>query len=819
MATTFNWIHLGTSSTSLDPTEGNTTMENAGSFVGQTYGTAANPLYQHVTSATMSDKGGTAGVMDTNNTLSNDTFTTNLGGGTATYTLDGVAEYKMTVSYTDGTSGTITGVMVQDTAGNLYLAPEFTANSDVAVMEAKPIQSVTLNSVTASNVSGLTADRIVTGFDDGIIDGTSGGDLINGSYVEPTAKGTDKVDNNDGLSSSGSNADSIRAGAGDDSVYANLGNDTVDAGDGNDLVYGGDGDDLLKGAAGADQIYGGNNADLIYGGDGNDLLQGDAGNDTLDGGANDDSLYGGEGNDSLLGADGNDQLFGGNGDDTLSGGAGADTLDSGGGNDLFYGGSDSDLVYGGSGLDTIFGGSEADVVYAGDNEDQVFGDAGNDTLYGGNGNDLVSGGDGDDNADGGAGNDTVDGGAGNDVVSGGDGNDKVVGGTGNDSLGGGAGDDSLSGDDGNDSVDGGAGNDSLFGGTGNDSLGGGAGDDSLSGDNGNDSLDGGTGNDSLYGGTGDDTLKGGAGNELLSGGDGHDHFVVEVGGGADAIVDFSISIPAGSSLTDGAQTMDQLDLSDLSNKDGTPIKSFDVDVSDDGKGNALLTFPGGETLVLQGVSPASLAAPGMMAAMGVPCFAQGSLIDTPDGAVPVESLSPGDLVLTGAGAQRVLWTGQRLLDAEALALRPDLRPIRLRAGHFGLTCDLLVSPQHGIQVGDALIRARHLALNAGGAHVAQGVRGVRYHHILLPCHAVLSVQGARAESFYPGSEALRGLLWADRIAVAALVLGAQNRRGGVRIPRQSLQQVYGPRILPLMCAKQARLALVLPLQDQITIPA
>ena len=86
--------------------------------------------------------------------------------------------------------------------------------------------------------------------------------------------------------------------------------------------------------------------------------------------------------------------------------------------------------------------------------------------------------------------------------------------------------------------------------------------------------------------------------------------------------------------------------------------------------------------------------------------------------------------------------------------RPDLRPIRLKAGHFGLHRDLFVSPQHGVRVagpsGEALVRARHLAMLGRGAHVARGIAAVTYHHLVLPRHGLLQSHGAVTESFYPG---------------------------------------------------------------------
>lgn len=357
MARTFTWIHLG-STTALDPTEGNDTAENASSLNGRTFGTTADPLFGHIYSATLQ---GTASSFLTNNSASGGPFrfTTSTGGQPSNYTFDCVVEYNATITYADGTTATVTAVLVQSTSGELFLAPELQGSSDTAAYEAKPIRSVTINSVATSNAN-LGTDRAVTGFDDGYIDGTSGNDLIDSAYIEPIANGSDKIDNNDaGLSGQSGNDDFIRAGAGNDTVLAGLGHD---------IVYGGTGNDSLSGGSGNDRLFGE---------DGNDTLDGGTGNDSLDGGAHDDLLSGGAGNDSLSGGTGNDTLSGGDNNDVLDGGDGADSLDGGTGNDMLFGGAGADQLRGGAGADTIYGGADQDTIY-GDIGDVV--DGGSDGI-------------------------------------------------------------------------------------------------------------------------------------------------------------------------------------------------------------------------------------------------------------------------------------------------------------------------------------------------------------------------------------------------------------------------------------------------------
>jgi len=515
-----------------------------------------------------------------------------------------------------------------------------------------------------------------------IVEGTSGDDIIGGSYTgDPEG---DRIDNNDALD--GSNDDSVEAGAGNDTIFSDLGNDTVNAGEGDDSVNAGAGDDVVYGGDGADLILGQNGNDLLFGEDGNDIVNGGAGNDTLNGDEGNDTVVGGEGNDQLYGSGGDDVVSGEDGDDTIFGGDGADTLSGGLGNDIFYGGSGDDSVTGGAGNDTLNGNEGADTLIGGDGADQLGGGDGNDSLdggadanslVGGLGNDILLGGDGNDTLFGNEGVDTLIGGAGddslaagedNDLVSGGDGNDTIEGDAGNDTLSGGIDDDSISGDAGNDQIFGDDGNDTLDGGTGDDTLRAGIGNDSMLGGDGNDTLVGEAGDDAILGGSGDDTfvLENAFGNDTITGGEtgetdgdtldlsaitgpitvdlrpndpeegtvfdgtdtaafteieniilgsGQDTILLADGSGADAVTGFAAPTDNG----DGTYTgNDLLDVSAMTRPDGEPVTTADVVVTADGNGNAVLTFPGGESLTLIGVDPTAVDSVAELTAMGIP---------------------------------------------------------------------------------------------------------------------------------------------------------------------------------------------------------
>ncbi len=585
MATTFSWIYLGTIATQIDPTEGNADAENAAQLVGQTYGSTSAPLYQHVTSATSVNIGGSAD-LDTNNSAANDRFTTDIGAGVQTFTFDAVAGYNATLTYADGTTATFTAVIVQSTSGELFLAPEISGNEDTAVLEARPIASLRLDSVQLATAVNLAADRYVTGFDDGYVEGTAGNDLINAAYVEPVAHGSDRIDNGDaGLPWQSGNDDHIRAGAGNDTVEAGAGNDVVYGGTGNDSVAGGEGNDLLYGEDGDDSIHAGAGADSLFGGAGADTLESGSGDDLVSGGAGDDliNVNATDGADTIDGGEGTDTLaFYDNGSDEgilLSYSGGADgtyyRIDDGAtgsfaGIEVVRGTSVGDKVdgslatadlalYGGSGNDTLSGGAGSDSLYGGEGNDAILAMAGDD-LSAASGVDLIDAGSGNDSIHvGDLGTATVDGGADFDALffdTNGEAGVELAldaSGSGTYNFGAGSGtfinieefgatdnDDSLDlgaateglrvlTRDGNDTIFGGAGNDTLVMGAGDDLAEAGDGDDSIQGDNGDDLLAGDGGNDTLSGDSGADTLLGGEGDDSLSGGEGDDQLFGEEG--------------------------------------------------------------------------------------------------------------------------------------------------------------------------------------------------------------------------------------------------------------------------------------------------
>ena len=556
---------------------------------------------------------------------------------------------------------------------------------------------------------------------DGIVRGTEAGDLIDPSYIDPFD--ADRVDANDAiLPGDAPNDDRILAGGGNDTVLAGLGDDVVEAGSGDDSVAAGSGDDTVYGQDGADTLFGQGGDDVLIGGNGNDVVRGGAGDDLIDtrGDATPlpDQDYPG-----LYGADDNpnddrDNVRGGTGNDTIMTGDDADTISGGYGNDVIDAGFDDDVIDGNQGNDIITGAE------------------GNDTIDGGQGDDLVYGGYGPGIPD---------------AVNIPDATDLRPA-NGRDSITGGMGNDTIYGMDDADTIAGGQDNDLIYGGIDDDSIGGETGNDRLFGDDGNDTVNGGQGND---------TLTGGAGLDLLSGEADRDDFLI----GAQ-------SQGAGDTVYGGAggDDFDRLILTGagpyrlagvVEDSDGNGIDGRVEFLDADGNVTGSLSFTNIEEIV--------------------PCFTPGTLIATPKGEVPVESLKAGDRVITrDNGIQEIRWAGQKSLGWKELAANPHLKPVLIRQGSLGNGLperDMMVSPNHRMLVAndrtalyfdehEVLVAAKHLV--AGVGIQAIDSIGTTYIHFMFDRHEVVLGNGAWTESFQPGDMTLKGMGNAQRAEIFEL---------------------------------------------------
>ncbi|MEP2783411.1 MAG: Hint domain-containing protein [Pseudoruegeria sp.] len=153
---------------------------------------------------------------------------------------------------------------------------------------------------------------------------------------------------------------------------------------------------------------------------------------------------------------------------------------------------------------------------------------------------------------------------------------------------------------------------------------------------------------------------------------------------------------------------------------------------------------------------------------GIACFVAGTMIQTQSGPRPIETLKAGDLILTqDQDLQPLRWIGQSTVSGTG-----DFAPIRIRAGAYGNSTDLHVSPQHRMLCTDwraelmfgaeeVLVAAKFLIddFNVRPVPCAE----VTYVHLMFDQHQIVFANDAPSESYFPGHHTL-GELAADTAA-------------------------------------------------------
>lgn len=276
--------------------------------------------------------------------------------------------------------------------------------------------------------------------------------------------------------------------------------------------------------------------------------------------------------------------------------------------------------------------------------------------------------------------------------------------------------------------------------TSSDVLDGGAGDDTIDGQAGDDTLIGGTGADSMTGGAGNDQFTVAEGDTAI-GGDGDDYFTLTDLGEAGSA---AITIIGG----EGAETAgDTLQL--------TPDVSF-ADITftntDDAAGglSGNFTMADGTVVTFSEIE-------------NIICFTPGTRILTPLGERPIETLGPGDMVITrDHGPQPIRWLGRRTVPGLG-----RFAPVTLQAGALDdLTQTISVSPQHRFLLSgyraellfgtaEVLVAAKHL-INDRTIRQSN-TNAVTYLHLMFDEHQVIYANGAATESFHAGDIGISAL--------------------------------------------------------------
>lgn len=145
-----------------------------------------------------------------------------------------------------------------------------------------------------------------------------------------------------------------------------------------------------------------------------------------------------------------------------------------------------------------------------------------------------------------------------------------------------------------------------------------------------------------------------------------------------------------------------------------------------------------------------------------PCFTAGTCILTPSGERPIETLVPGDLVITlDHGPQPLRWVGSRKVAGSGA-----FAPVLFAPFSLGNTRPVRVSPQHRMLLSDwradlwfgtreVLAAAQHLV---NGRNVIRTlVPWVTYFHIALDRHELVLANGIPCETLHLGRMGLAAM--------------------------------------------------------------
>lgn len=137
----------------------------------------------------------------------------------------------------------------------------------------------------------------------------------------------------------------------------------------------------------------------------------------------------------------------------------------------------------------------------------------------------------------------------------------------------------------------------------------------------------------------------------------------------------------------------------------------------------------------------------------IPCFGDGTLIETDTGLVPVQDLVPDEKIWTkDDGFQPVQWVGTTTVKGTG-----DFAPVIIEPGFLGNSVDLVLSQQHRVFIkspsaeflfgqSDVLVAAKHLCGLPGIGIRKQET--VQYTHFMFDRHQIVRSNGALTESFF-----------------------------------------------------------------------
>ncbi|MCB8877257.1 Hint domain-containing protein [Acidisoma silvae] len=266
----------------------------------------------------------------------------------------------------------------------------------------------------------------------------------------------------------------------------------------------------------------------------------------------------------------------------------------------------------------------------------------------------------------------------------------------------------------------------------------------------------------FYAGSGSETLSGAGGivqGETLSSSSAADIFVAGSGTGRIFLGSGADTVGAVNGAAGG-----NYQVSNFGSADRLVLDGYGAEYATESTVNGeVVTLSDGTEFLLNGVtslSPTQI----VFDAPLVPCFLQGTLIQTSRGDVAVESLAVGDIVATTLhGDQPIRWIGVCTVSTR-FADPLKTMPIRIKAGALRDNVplrDLLVSPDHAMLVDDILIQAGALVNCLSIVQERTMPERFTYYHIELAEHSLILAEGAPAETFVDNVDRMIFDNWAE----------------------------------------------------------
>ncbi|OAG75627.1 adhesin family protein [Acetobacter malorum] len=172
------------------------------------------------------------------------------------------------------------------------------------------------------------------------------------------------------------------------------------------------------------------------------------------------------------------------------------------------------------------------------------------------------------------------------------------------------------------------------------------------------------------------------------------------------------------------------------------------------------------------------------------CFAEGTLIMTPDGEATVETLVPGTLVMTPKGAMPVKWLGHRSITVSSQPVPEENWLVRIREGALAdgvPSRDLLVTQEHCMVFEGKLVPARML-VNDASILIDRTINSYTYYHVELESHEAIWAENALTESYLDTGNRNQF----DNHTVTAIFGGSSKAGGSETLPLETSRAFVEP---------------------------